>query len=75
MSELHPKHTPVALGGSQAVYLQKISKSFGFRNVLSDVSLEIPHGACLAVYGHNGAGKSTLARIVSTQWAPSSGSG
>ena len=75
MSELHSKHAPGALGGSQAVCLQKISKSFGFRNVLSDVSLEVRHGTCLAVYGHNGAGKSTLARIVSTQWAPSSGSG
>ena len=77
MAEVHSNRSqaPGGNGETRAIYLQGISKSFGFRKVLSDVSLEIRHGTCLAVYGHNGAGKSTLARIISTQWAPSSGSG
>ena len=74
MAELR-SNAPGGNGETLAVGLQEVSKSFGFRSVLSDVSLEIRPGTCLAVYGHNGAGKSTLARIISTQWAPSSGSG
>jgi heme exporter protein A len=69
-SEGAPDNRPVP-----AIRLDGVSKSFGFRDVLKSVNLEVPQGECLAVYGHNGAGKTTLARIVSTQWAPSSGSG
>lgn len=36
------------------------------RDVLHDVSLIIPAGQCLAVFGENGAGKSTLLRVLAT---------
>ena len=60
-------------GESCAIRLEGVSKSFGYRDVLRGVDLEVPAGSCVAVYGQNGAGKSTLARIIATQWAPTAG--
>lgn len=57
------------------IRLEGISKSFGYRDVLHGIDLEVPGGSCLCVYGQNGAGKSTLARILSTLWAPTAGKG
>jgi ATP-binding cassette, subfamily B, bacterial HlyB/CyaB len=43
------------------------------RDVLSDVSLEIPAGQVLGVVGRSGSGKSTLARLVQRLFVPSQG--
>lgn len=40
---------------------------------LSDITLEIPGGATVAVVGENGAGKSTLLKILAGFYVPSSG--
>ena len=71
----NPAKPPAETETGLAIRLDGISKSFGYRDALRGVTLEIPHGTCLAVFGPNGAGKSTLARIVATQWAPTSGRG
>lgn len=42
-----------------------LSKRFGRREVLSDISLELHPGRCLLLSGPNGAGKTTLLRILS----------
>ena len=57
------------------ISLKGICKSFGFRDVLQGVDLEVQSGSCLCIYGQNGAGKSTLARIIATLWSPSQGTG
>jgi ribose transport system ATP-binding protein len=52
----------------------RISKSFGPIEVLSDISLTLEPGEIHAVIGENGAGKSTLMRILSGHLAPTKGS-
>lgn len=50
-----------AAGG---VSLSHISKSFGERSVLSDVSMELEKGGCYLLMGPSGSGKTTLLRIL-----------
>ena len=42
-------------------------------NILDDVSLEIPAGETLGVFGKTGSGKSTLLRVLSRMYAPERG--
>jgi ATP-binding cassette subfamily F protein 3 len=51
----------------------QISKAFGARDVLSDVSFRIEPGDRLAVVGRNGEGKTTLLRILAGRLAPDGG--
>jgi iron(III) transport system ATP-binding protein len=53
--------------------LQHVSKSYGARPVLSDLSLTFETGRHTAVIGPSGCGKSTLLRLVAGLDAPSSG--
>lgn len=55
------------LGGEQtpALEVQGLRKSFGDRQVLSDLELTVHPGEVMGVVGHNGAGKSTLAALLS----------
>lgn len=57
-----------------AIEARKLSKSFGGRKALSEVSFSLPEGAFLSVFGHNGAGKTTLLRILATLARPTGGS-
>ncbi|MCA9129059.1 MAG: ABC transporter ATP-binding protein [Planctomycetales bacterium] len=45
-----------------AIEIKGVSKRFGKRSVLHDVSLNVPTGVVFALLGENGAGKSTLIR-------------
>jgi heme exporter protein A len=56
-----------------AIALEKLSRHFGERTVLREITLEVPAGQTLAVLGRNGAGKSTLLRILATLLRPHSG--
>jgi len=53
---------------------QKVSKTFGPREVLREVSLSLGRGDSLAVTGPNGSGKTTLLRILAGLTLPSRGS-
>ena len=44
--------------------MEKINKSFGANNVLTDVSFRLGAGEICALLGENGAGKSTLMNIL-----------
>ncbi|MDW8181401.1 heme ABC exporter ATP-binding protein CcmA [Thermoflexus sp.] len=56
-----------------ALQLERISKAFGPRWVLREVSLTVQPGEIVALMGPNGAGKSTLLRVAATLLRPTSG--
>jgi len=56
-----------------AIELRGLSRYFGERTALRDLTLTVPAGTTLAVLGRNGAGKSTLLRILASLLRPHSG--
>ncbi len=50
-----------------------VGKSFGADDIFSDVSVDIPHGAKIALVGPNGAGKTTLLRLLIRADEPTTG--
>ena len=58
---------------SPAVIATGLSKRFGDRFAVKDVSFTLPEVAFLSIFGPNGAGKTTLLRLLSTLARPSSG--
>ncbi len=57
-----------------AIVLDGLTRRYGERPALEDVSLELAAGQTLVVFGPNGAGKSTLLRVLATLLRPSAGS-
>jgi ATPase subunit of ABC transporter with duplicated ATPase domains len=57
------KFQQVRPSGRQALELEGISKAYGDKQVLKDVSLKVERGDRIAVIGPNGIGKSTLLKI------------
>lgn len=51
------------MSASEGICLENISKSFGGRTVLDNITLKLDPGEHTAVMGMSGAGKTTLARI------------
>jgi heme exporter protein A len=56
-----------------ALELEGLSRHYGEREALSDVSLSLAHGQTLVVFGPNGAGKTTLLRVLATLLRPHGG--
>jgi heme ABC exporter ATP-binding subunit CcmA len=56
-----------------AIEVRGLTRHFGERTALRDVTVAVPEGATLAVLGRNGAGKSTLLRILATLLRPHDG--
>jgi heme exporter protein A len=56
-----------------AIELRDLTRYFGERVALSQVSVQVSAGTTLAVLGRNGAGKSTLLRILAALLRPHSG--
>src|SRR5215213_6076208 len=56
-----------------AVTLRELGRAYGERVALAGVTLDLPAGRTLAVFGANGAGKTTLLRILATLLRPHAG--
>jgi heme exporter protein A len=56
-----------------ALKLHRVSRRYGEREALSEVSLQLEQGQTLGVLGSNGAGKTTLLRLLATLLRPHAG--
>lgn len=59
--------------GDQVIEFNGVSKSFGDKLLMDNVSFTIPPGAIVGIIGPNGAGKSTLFKMITGQQQPDSG--
>ena len=59
---------------NQDISIKNISFSYGTKEILHDVSLEIPTNSLTAFVGPSGAGKTTLALLISRFWDVNAGS-
>ncbi|THF53884.1 energy-dependent translational throttle protein EttA [Allorhizobium terrae] len=60
--------------GQVVIELDGISKSYGDRLLIDNLSLKLPPGGIVGVIGPNGAGKTTLFRMITGQETPDTGS-
>jgi sulfate-transporting ATPase len=59
--------------GNEVIEFVNVTKSFGDRVLIDNLSFKIPAGAIVGIIGPNGAGKSTLFRMIAGQQEPDSG--
>src|SRR5579859_6768782 len=59
--------------GQEVIEFKNVSKAFGDRLLIDDLSFKVPPGAIVGVMGPNGAGKSTLFRMITGKENPDSG--
>jgi sulfate-transporting ATPase len=59
--------------GNEVFEFTNVSKSFGDRLLIDNLSFKVPAGAIVGIIGPNGAGKSTLFRMITGLQQPDSG--
>ncbi|WP_414691459.1 energy-dependent translational throttle protein EttA [Noviherbaspirillum sp.] len=59
--------------GNEVIEFKNVSKAFGDRLLIDNLSFKIPAGAIVGIIGPNGAGKSTLFRMIAGKEQPDSG--
>jgi sulfate-transporting ATPase len=59
--------------GHEVLEFTNVSKGFGDRQLIDNLSFKVPAGAIVGIIGPNGAGKSTLFRMIAGKEQPDSG--
>ncbi|MEX2525446.1 MAG: energy-dependent translational throttle protein EttA [Gammaproteobacteria bacterium] len=59
--------------GDQVIEFDGVSKSYGEKALIQDLSFHVPRGAVVGIIGGNGAGKTTLFRMIAGDEQPDSG--
>ena len=59
--------------GDMVIEAKNISKAYGEKVLIDNLSFKIPKGAIVGIIGPNGAGKTTLFRMITGQESPDSG--
>ncbi|GAB3753752.1 energy-dependent translational throttle protein EttA [Lysobacter olei] len=59
--------------GNSVIEFKHVTKKFGDRLLIDDLSFIVPPGAIVGIIGPNGAGKSTLFKMITGQEKPDSG--
>ena len=67
--------TATATTTPRVITTHGLGRRFGGRRAVSDVTLSLGAGDCLALFGPNGAGKTTLLRMLAGLLRPTEGSG
>ena len=62
------------MNDAPAIELTGLERRYGDRTALTGVTVAVPKGATLAVFGSNGAGKTTLLRVLAGLLRPHDGS-
>jgi sulfate-transporting ATPase len=59
--------------GNEVIEFENVSKGFGERLLIDNLSFRVPPGAIVGIIGPNGAGKTTLFRMITGKEKPDSG--
>jgi len=59
--------------GNEVIEFNNVSKAYGDRLLIDNLSFKVPPGAIVGIIGPNGAGKSTLFRMITGKEQPDSG--
>jgi sulfate-transporting ATPase len=59
--------------GNEVIEFKNVSKAFGDRLLIDNLSFTVPAGAIVGIIGPNGAGKSTLFKMIAGKEQPDSG--
>jgi heme exporter protein A len=72
--EVQARANGAAVEDAPAVQLESLTRNYGERAALAQVTLAVASGETLVVFGPNGAGKTTLLRVLATLLRPHGGS-
>ena len=59
--------------GNEVIEFNNVSKAYGDRLLIDNLSFKVPPGAIIGIIGPNGAGKSTLFKLITGKEQPDSG--